>query len=108
MGLSRSRSVVLLAAAVLLAWALGAAGNFASWWPQFQASVAKGDAPAVAQAMRFPVPWENGATREIRTRENFVAHFASYLTPEIGRAIARGKPQRLPNGRVHYHLESPR
>ncbi len=78
--------------------AFGAAAGFADWWPHFQASVAAGDAQAVAQGMQFPISWENGPIREIRTREDFVAHFASRFPADMRRAIATVKPERLPNG----------
>ncbi len=77
------------------------AGNqpdFDKWWPDFQAAVTKGDAPAVAQGARFPMSWENGPTRRIKTRADLTGRFNFYFTPEIRRAIAKGKPERLPTG----------
>ena len=72
---------------------------FRKWWPGFQSAVAKHDAQAVAQGMRFPQPWENGPTlREIKTAADLTAHFAVYITPEIKKQIATKKPERLPNG----------
>jgi len=64
-----------------------------------QAAVAKHDAKAVAQGMRFPQPWENGpAIREIKSAADLTARFDVYLTPEIKKQIASQKPERLPNG----------
>ena len=72
---------------------------FQKWWPGFQSAVAKHDAKAVAQGMRFPQPWENGpAIREIKTASDLTARFDAYLTPEIKNQIATKKPERLPNG----------
>jgi hypothetical protein len=74
------------------------AGNFAKWWPGFQAAVAHADAKTVAQMTRFPLSWENGPIREIRTEAEFVQGFDKYFTPEIRKAIAAGKPEVLPDG----------
>ena len=72
---------------------------FQKWWPGFQSAVAKHDAKAVAQGMRFPQPWENGpAIREIKTAADLTARFDVFLTPEIKKEIATKKPERLPNG----------
>jgi len=72
---------------------------FQKWWPSFQSAVAKHDAKAIAQGMRFPQPWENGpAIREIKTAADLTAHFDVYITPEIKKQIATKKPERLPNG----------
>ena len=72
---------------------------FQKWWPGFQSAVAKHDAKAVAQGMRFPQPWENGpAIREIKTAADLTARFDVFLTAEIKKQIASKKPERLPNG----------
>ena len=72
---------------------------FQKWWPGFQSAVAKHDAKAVAEGMRFPQPWENGpAVREIKSAADLTARFDGYLTPEIKKQIASKKPERLPNG----------
>ena len=72
---------------------------FRKWWPGFQAAVAKHDAKAVAQGMRFPQPWENGpAIREIKSEADFIGRFDTFLTPEIKRQIARRRPESLPSG----------
>jgi hypothetical protein len=76
----------------------GPADNFAKWWPGFQAAVAKGDAKAVAQNTRFPLSWENGPIREIKTEAEFVNGFDKYFTAEIRKAVATGKPDLLPDG----------
>ncbi len=72
---------------------------FQKWWPAFQVAVAKHDAKAVAQGMRFPQPWENGpAIREIKSASDLTARFDVFLTAEIKKQIATKKPERLPNG----------
>ena len=72
---------------------------FQKWWPGFQSAVAKHDAKAVAQGMRFPQPWENGpAIREIKSAAHLTARFDIYLTTEIKKQIATKQPERLPNG----------
>ncbi len=74
------------------------ADGFAKWFPGFKAAVARGDAKAVAQQTRFPLSWENGPIREIKTEGEFVQSFDKYFTPEIRKAIAGGKPDELPDG----------
>ncbi len=88
-------------ALVLVSVAIGQNGDtaFRKWWPGFQAAVAKHNAQAVGQGMRFPQPWENGpAIREIKSAADFTVRFDVYLTPEIKKQIASKKPERLPNG----------
>lgn len=65
--MQRQFSGILLAAAMLFSSASGADADFVKWWPHFQAAVAKSDAPAVVQGAHFPMHWENGPTREIKT-----------------------------------------
>jgi hypothetical protein len=86
--------------AVLL-FALSASGaddGFAKWWPQFQSAVAKGDAKAITEGSKFPMQWELGTVREIKTREDFVAHFAAHFTADMKRAVANRKPVAVPEG----------
>jgi hypothetical protein len=72
---------------------------FRKWWPQFQTAVAKRDAKAVAQGMRFPQPWENGpAIREIKSEADLTARFDVFFTAEMKKQIATKRPERLPNG----------
>jgi hypothetical protein len=75
-----------------------AAGDFGAWWPKLQAAVAAHDAKAVSQGARFPMNWENGPVRQIKTASDFTDRFNTYITPEIRKAIAKIKPERLPNG----------
>jgi hypothetical protein len=72
--------------------------GFAKWWPQFQSAVARHDARTVAQWTRFPLNWENGPVREIKTEAEMVNRFDFYFTAEIRKMIASRKPERLPNG----------
>ena len=83
---------------LLLLAATAPAADFGKWWPGFKAAVARSDAKAVAQMTRFPLSWENGPIREIRSEDEFVRGFDKYFTPEIRNAIARGKPEELPDG----------
>ncbi len=87
-----------MAATACIGAASGAAGGFANWWSNFQAAVGKGDAQAVARGARFPMSWENGKVREIRTGAELTGRFNLYFTAEIRQAVANGKPERLPNG----------
>lgn len=85
-------------AAVLLcavgAWA--ADDGFAKWWPGFQASVAKSDAKAIVRGAQFPMDWELGKIRKIATEADFVAHFKTYFTADMGKAVATQKPVSIP------------
>jgi hypothetical protein len=92
-----SRRFMLLALAAIFTLPAGAA-DFAKWWPDFQAAAAKGDAKAVAQKAHFPLSWENGPVREIPSEAAFLKSFDTYFTAEIRKAIATGKPERLPDG----------
>ncbi len=74
------------------------AADFSKWWPGFQAAVARNDAKAVAGQAHFPMNWENGKIREIKTEAEFLKSFDVYFTPEIRKAIAGRKTERLPNG----------
>jgi len=85
----------LLLAMASLAWA---AGDFSKWWPAFQSVVAKGDAKAVAQKAHFPLAWELGPIREIRTEADFLKDFDKYFTPEVRKGVAGAKPEQLPDG----------
>ena len=92
------RAFVALA---LVSVAVGQNGDaaFRKWWPGFQAAVAKHDAKAVAEGMRFPQPWENGpSVREIKSADKLTARFKIFFTTEIKKQIATKKPERLPNG----------
>jgi hypothetical protein len=92
--------VLRMIAVLLLPLAGLAAADFSKWWPQFQAAVANGNAKAVAHGAHFPMDWENGKIRQIKSEDDFVKRFDVYFTPEIRKAIAAGKPERL--GPVEY------
>jgi hypothetical protein len=87
-----------LAVLLLALTASGADDGFAKWWPQFQSTVAKSDAKAITEGSKFPMQWELKAVREIKTREDFVAHFAAYFTADMKKAVANGKPVAIPEG----------
>lgn len=77
----------------------GAADDgFAAWWPQFQAAVSHNNPNEVATLAHFPMDWELGSVRKIDTEADFLSHFASYFPVDMRRAVARGKPQRIPDG----------
>lgn len=71
---------------------IGADADFAKWWPQFQDAVAKADAKTAARGAKYPLQWENGPIRDIKTEAELVAHFDKYMTPEIKKMIASRKP----------------
>ena len=75
-----------------------AAGDFSAWWPKFQTAIAAHDVQAVAYGAKFPMSWENGPVRQIPAASDFTSRFDTYVTPEIRHAIAKIKPERLPNG----------
>jgi len=89
---------VVLLALLLPVLTAAPAAEFAKWWSAFQASVAKGDAKAVARQTRFPLSWEYGSIREIQTEAEFVSGFDKYFNAEIRKAIATQKPDLLPDG----------
>lgn len=96
---ARVRGLLTLSLVVL--WIPGlveAAGDFSAWWPKFQAAVAAHDVQAVVHGAKFPMNWENGPVRQIKTESDFTSRFDTYITPEIRKAIAKVKPERLPNG----------
>ncbi len=94
--MTRFITSLLFMAAIVAGSACGAEPDFAKWWPEFQAAVAKGDASAEAQGARFPMSWEIGAIREIRTKDDLLGRFSSFFTPEIRKVVAKGKPERMP------------
>jgi hypothetical protein len=88
----------LLAALLSLAMAVSAQDGFGKWWPQFQAAVKSGDAKTAAAGAAFPMDWENGPIRTIKTQAEFLAGFSSYFTADMKAAVASKKPDHLPNG----------
>jgi hypothetical protein len=95
------RALAWVGVFVLLSAARSQAADdaFAKWWPRFQAAVARHDAKAVGQGMRFPQPWENGPKiREIKSQQDLAEHFDRFFSAEIKRQIAHAAPERLPNG----------
>jgi hypothetical protein len=80
--------------------AFAADDGFAKWWPQFQSAVARGDAKAMTEGSKFPMQWELGTLREIKTREDFIAHFATYFTADMKKAVASRKPVAIPEGHM--------
>jgi hypothetical protein len=72
--------------------------SFTKWWPQFQAAVARRDAKTVAQGVGFPLNWEDGPTRNIKTEADLASRFDFYFTTSIKKIIATKKPELLPTG----------
>jgi hypothetical protein len=72
--------------------------SFTKWWAPFQVAVARRDSKAVTQGVDFPLNWENGPTRQIKTEAELRNRFDFYFTPEIRKMIATKKPEILPNG----------
>ena len=56
------------------------------------------DIPAVAEGASFPIAWENGPIRDIKSAADLKARFDDYFTGEIKNIITTKKPQRLPDG----------
>jgi hypothetical protein len=89
---------LLALAALTVAGLFASDSAFVKWWPGFRAAVAQGDAKAVGDGVKFPLPWENGKIREILSGADLAAHFDTYFTSEIKRIIATKSPEKLPNG----------
>jgi hypothetical protein len=92
------RTSCLSLLAFVLALAMQAESAFTKWWPTFQAAVARGEAKTVAQGVEFPLNWENGPTRQIKTEAELANRFDFYFIPEIKKIVATKKPELLPNG----------
>ena len=74
------------------------AADFASWFRDFRAAVARRDAAAIAKQAHFPLHWENGPIREIQSEADLVKNFDRYFTPEISKIIASKMPVGEPTG----------
>jgi len=86
----------VIAALLMFATLARADDGFAKWWPEFKAAVAKGDAKAIVRGTLFPLPWELGKVRNIATEGDFVAHFNTYFTADMHKAVAEQKPVSIP------------
>ena len=83
---------------VLLVTCAGADDGFATWWPQFQAAVRAGDAKAITTGSKFPMQWELGAVREVKSQQEFIRGFNAMFTADMKRAVATAKPVQIPEG----------
>jgi hypothetical protein len=83
---------------LLIAGAMTADDGFLKWYKQFQSAVARDDGNAVAEGSEFPMLWEFGPVRKIEAKAALVGRFDSYFTADVKKAVAAGKPDRLPNG----------
>ena len=59
---------------------------------QIQAAVAKRDAATVTRGSRFPMQWENGPTREVKTAAEIAGRFDFYFTAELREIVAKRTP----------------
>ncbi len=89
---------LLVVAAFALEAAQAEGADFSKWWPDFKAAVARRDVAVVAQGAAFPMSWENGPIREIKSADDLKNRFDVYFTAEIQKMIATKKPEYLPNG----------
>jgi len=96
----RTPAIVKLAAVFLFAvTAFSADDGFAKWWPAFQAAVAKNDQKAIVHGAPFPLDWELGKVRKIDSESDFLAHFSTYFTADMRRAVATQKPVSIPDNK---------
>jgi hypothetical protein len=65
------------------------------FFQQFQAAVARNDAKAAAQGAHWPMQWENGPIREIKSEAELAARFNTFFTAEIRGQIQSGKLAKL-------------
>lgn len=95
------RKLVCLAAVTAVSSLLARAddrADFAKWWPSFQMAVVNHDVSAIAKGVKFPLNWENGKIREVKSEGDLKKNFDAYFTAEIQKLIATRKPERYPNG----------
>ena len=83
---------------ILLVTCAGADDGFAKWWPEFQAAVKAGDAKTTTADSKFPMQWELGAVREVKSQEEFIRRFNTLFTADMKRAVAAEKPAQVPEG----------
>ena len=76
--------------------AFGADDGFAKFWTEFKATVARNDAKGIVRGVEYPLDWELGKVRKVTSEADFVAHFSSYFTADMRKAIATGKPELVP------------
>jgi len=88
----------LLGAVLMVASLAGAAADdgFAKWWPDFKAAVAKNDAKGIVHGAQFPMDWELGKIRKVTSEADFFAHFDTYFTADMRKAVATQKPVSIP------------
>lgn len=56
--------------------------------------MAKGDVGVVAQGVQFPLNWENGLTRDIKSAADLKFHYDSHFTAEIEKIIYQSPGKR--------------
>jgi hypothetical protein len=86
----------IFAALLMFAALAGAEDGFAKWWPEFKAAVAKNDPKAIVHGAQFPMQWELGKIRKVDSEADFLAHFDTYFTADMRKAVAAAKPVSIP------------
>jgi len=94
----RQRPYHLFLARVAAAAPPEAPSDFGAWWRDFQATLARRDVKAIAALAHYPLNWENGTIRQIKSAQDLIDNFDQYFTPEIRKIIASKTPQREPTG----------
>ena len=89
---------IALSSFLLVVCGSAAADGFAKWWPQFQAAVRAGDPKAITTGSKFPMQWELGAVREVKSQEEFIRRFNTLFTADMKRAVAAETPAQIPEG----------
>ncbi len=75
------RALMLALIVVWMSGPMEAVGDFSAWWARFQAAVAAHDAQSVARGAKFPMNWENGPVRQIKTESDFTSRFTPCISP---------------------------
>jgi len=94
----RILSTILVAAAMAATLPAQQPADFAKWWPQFQAAVAKKDAKAVAGMTHFPTQWELGKIRRVESGAVVIAKFDAYFPEHLRKAVATKTPEKFSDG----------
>jgi hypothetical protein len=77
---------------ILLLAPLNAQPDFTTWWKQFQTAVSARNVSVVTRGVSFPMQWENGKLRNVKSAAELAAHFDTYFTPEIRAIIVKRTP----------------
>lgn len=91
-------AILVLTTAAGVSLAQPRKADWSSWWPQFQAAVAKHDARAVAGMTFFPTQWELGKIRRAESKAVFISKFDAYFPEHMRQAVATKRPETFPDG----------